>query len=206
MNMPRIVSDTLWEHDKMALAINPKQNTTSHGVIGCGEISKNVCQRIIDEHKDNINYKVKGRVQQEESFKLSKKRDVDVWVIDESKTWIDEILINSTYTALEYLDYDVVGLLERPQLLRYKAPSNGYDWHVDIGQKELSTRKISISIALNDGYEGGKIAFFSDKLFKTKMTIGQSLAFPSFLSHKVLPVTKGERWALVGWISGTPFR
>jgi len=38
------------------------------------------------------------------------------------------------------------------------------------------------------------------------MTIGQSLAFPSFLSHKVLPVTKGERWALVAWISGTPFR
>lgn len=204
--MHRMNLDTLWDSDKMALAINPKQNKNSHGVVTCGELSKSTCQRIILEHKKDIHQKVKGRIQKDKKFILDKKRDVDVWVIDESATWIDEIIINSIYTALEYLDYDVVGLLERPQLLRYNAPSVGYDWHTDLGEEEASTRKMSLSIALNDEYEGGNIAFFSNKLFEHKMPIGQSLAFPSFLSHRVMPITKGERWALVSWISGTPFR
>ena len=190
----------------MALAINPKQNKNSHGVVTCGDLSKSTCERIIKEHKNKIHKKVKGRIQKNNNFVIDKKRQVDVWVIDESATWIDEIIINSTYTALEYLDYDVVGLLERPQLLRYTAPSIGYDWHTDLGEDEASTRKISISIALNDQYEGGKIAFFSNKLFQHKMPIGQSLAFPSFLSHRVMPIEKGERWALVSWVGGQPFR
>jgi|TARA_S200002703_G_scaffold156751_1_gene163060 PKHD-type hydroxylase len=204
--MHRTNLDTLWDCDKMALAINPKQNKNSHGVVQCGDLSKKTCQRIIDEHKNEIHLNVKGRIQKNNKYSLDKKRDVDVWVIDESATWIDEIIINSTYTALQYLDYDVVGLLERPQLLRYTSPSEGYDWHTDLGEEEASTRKISLSIALNNQYEGGNIAFFSNKLFEHKMPLGQSLAFPSFLSHRVMPITKGERWALVSWISGHPFR
>ena len=204
--MHRANLDTLWDYDKMALAINPKQNKNSHGVVTCGDLSKSTCERIIKEHKNKIHQKVKGRIQKNNKFIIDKKRQVDGWVIDESVTWIEEIIINSTYTALEYLDYDVVGLLESPQLLRYTAPSIGYDWHTDLGEDEASTRKISISIALNDQYEGGKIAFFSNKLFQHKMPIGQSLAFPSFLSHRVMPIEKGERWALVSWVSGQPFR
>ena len=36
--MEKILSDTLWESEKMALAINPKQVTTSHGVVDCGDL------------------------------------------------------------------------------------------------------------------------------------------------------------------------
>jgi PKHD-type hydroxylase len=204
--MPKTVCDTLWDVGNMGLAINPKQTTNSHGVINVGNIPENTCKKIIDQHKNVVNYHVRGRVNEKGKFVENKKRDVDVWVIDESIDWIDHILISSVETAMEYLDYDIVGLIERPQLLRYKAPSLGYKWHVDLGAEELSTRKISISINLNDGYEGGEIAFFSDTFVKFKMPLGQCLAFPSFLSHKVMPVTKGERWALVSWISGNPFR
>lgn len=199
-------TDTLWDVGNMGLAINPKQNNTSHGVIKVGDIPENTCKKIIAEHENVVNYHVRGRVNENGKFVENNKRDVDVWVIDESIDWIDHILISCVETAMEYLDYDIVGLIERPQLLRYKAPSIGYKWHVDLGDKEMSTRKISISINLNDGYEGGELVFFSDALTKLKMPRGMSIAFPSFLSHKVMPVTKGERWALVSWISGNPFR
>ena len=201
------VSDCLWEEDSMALAINPKQNKNSHGVVNCGDISNSICRRLIDEHKNQNNKLVTGRVQQGDKYIENKNiRDVTAWIIHEDNEWVDEIIINTTYTALQYLDYDVVGLLERPQLLRYTAPSKGYQWHIDLGQNESSNRKISISINLNDNYDGGALAFFSDKLYKLKMPRGQSVAFPAFLSHKVMPITKGERWSLVAWISGGVFR
>lgn len=206
-SLPKKVSDCLWEEDSMAIAINPKQNKNSHGVVNCGDISHSTCKRIINEHKNSLNKLVVGRVQEDGKYVENKNvRDVHAWIIHQDNDWIDEIIINSTYTALQYLDYDVVGLLERPQLLRYSAPSKGYQWHTDLGQNEASNRKISISINLNETYSGGALSFFSDRLYKLNMIQGQSVAFPSFLSHKVMPVTKGVRWSLVAWISGSAFR
>ena len=205
--MYRLKTDTLWDCNLMALAIPPKENETSHGVVNCGVIGNETCKKIIKEHLNEKNYQVTGRIQHNNKYITNKNiRDVDTWVIHEELEWIDKIIINTTQTALHYLDYDVVGLLERPQLLRYRSPSKGYNWHIDLGQKESSIRKISISITLNQDYKGGSMAFFSDKLYKMSLTRGQSIAFPSFLSHKVLPITYGERWSLVAWISGNAFR
>jgi PKHD-type hydroxylase len=30
--------------------------------------------------------------------------------------------------------------------------------------------------------------------------------FPSFVLHRVTPVTKGTRYSLVAWVSGPPFK
>jgi predicted 2-oxoglutarate/Fe(II)-dependent dioxygenase YbiX len=204
--MEKILSDTLWESEKMALAINPKQVTTSHGVVDCGDLSAYTSRKIIDEHKNNLHKKVKGRIQTDGTYVLNKKRDVDCWIINDKTDWIDEIIISTAETAMSYLNYNLVGLLERPQLLRYTSPSRGYNWHIDLGQGEASTRKISISICLNEDFVGGELLFFSDELYKLKLPLGKCIAFPSFLSHKVLPVRQGVRWALVAWISGEPFR
>ncbi len=204
--MERILSDTLWDSDKMALAINPKQVTTSHGVVDCGDLSAYTAKKIINEHTRPSNRLVKGKIQKDGIYELNKKRDVDCWIIDEKQQWIDEIIISTAETAMSYLDYDLIGLLERPQLLRYNSPSKGYNWHIDLGQGELSTRKISISICLNEDFIGGELLFFSDQLYKISLPLGKCIAFPSFLSHKVMPVRSGIRWALVAWISGHPFR
>ena len=32
--------------------------------------------------------------------------------------------------------------------------------------------------------------------------IGDMIIFPSYLEHKVEPITSGVRWSLVGWILG----
>ena len=57
-------------------------------------------------------------------------------------------------------------------------------------------------------YEGGElIVKTSKKEQSVPLTQGKMILFPSFILHKVTPVTKGERYMLVGWLRGeTPFQ
>ena len=73
----------------------------------------------------------------------------------------------------------------------------------------MSHRKLSIIVQLSDEdeYEGGdinlKIGSRDLDLPKKK---GGVIVFPSFILHRVLPVTKGSRKSLVSWISGPNYR
>ena len=69
------------------------------------------------------------------------------------------------------------------------------------------TRKLSMSILLNDNYEGGDFTFYGDKetVLKEKSK-GTVLVFPSYMQHCVEEVTKGNRYSLVVWFLGKGFR
>ena len=97
-------------------------------------------------------------------------------------------------------------MMERPQLLKYSAPSKGYDWHVDLGNGDSSTRKLGFSILLNDDFEGGEFLVFNNGIQTVNLEKNQILVFPSFLPHKVNPIKEGIRWSLVCWIHGRCFR
>jgi Rps23 Pro-64 3,4-dihydroxylase Tpa1-like proline 4-hydroxylase len=101
---------------------------------------------------------------------------------------------------------------KRPQielnLLKYD-PGGQYDTHIDLGQwPPSSLRKISFTLLLNDSYGGGKLRVdILPELSENYPEIGDMIIFPSYLTHRVEPVTAGVRWALVGWIiSDNPFR
>ena len=66
------------------------------------------------------------------------------------------------------------------------------------------TRKISMSLILNDDYEGGELILFD--VGAMKQEVGTMIFFPSFLPHEVTPVTKGTRYSLVMWFLGNPWR
>ena len=36
--------------------------------------------------------------------------------------------------------------------------------------------------------------------------LGRMIIFPSYLLHKINPITSGTRWAMVGWAHGASFR
>jgi PKHD-type hydroxylase len=99
---------------------------------------------------------------------------------------------------------------ENTQISRYKSADEGhYDWHMDAGPpKEGIQRKLSISILLSDPseFEGGELQFkgMEDRKILTKQ--GSIVVFPSFIEHKVTPVTKGVRYSAVTWASGPSFR
>lgn len=98
------------------------------------------------------------------------------------------------------------------QFTEYHATENGhYNWHHDVhwSSNNNSDRKISITVQLTDEeeYEGGTFEFNEcenpPKESKKKGTI---LVFPSYLQHRVLPVTKGTRKSLVAWFHGPRWR
>ena len=75
-----------------------------------------------------------------------------------------------------------------------------------------TVRKLSVSAILNDGYEGGELMFrFLDQDSNLKEVtispeLGDVVIFPSYLDHKVAPVTKGIRYSVVAWYGGPPFK
>jgi len=100
-------------------------------------------------------------------------------------------------------------LFEMPDVIQYAEyeESSFYNWHMDCGLEE-PTRKLSVSIQLSDPseYEGGDIEVMTmDEPFKLPKEKGTVVIFPSFLLHRVTPVTKGTRKSLVMWINGPTF-
>lgn len=99
---------------------------------------------------------------------------------------------------------------EPTQIGRYKSSDRGhYDWHIDAASpKDGIQRKLSISILLSDPseFEGGELQFkeIEDQKILTKQ--GSIVVFPSFIEHRVTPVTKGDRYSAVTWASGPSFR
>ena len=75
-----------------------------------------------------------------------------------------------------------------------------------------TVRKISISAILDDNYEGGELLFrFLDgdsnlKEVAVNPKKGDLVIFPSYIDHKVAPVTKGLRYSVVAWFGGPPFK
>tara|TARA_R100001510_G_C7626988_1_gene186657 strand:- start:297 stop:872 length:576 start_codon:yes stop_codon:yes gene_type:complete len=191
----------------MSMAIPPKGAERELGVMSAFQLSQKDCKKLIDLHKDSQNPHKTGRFQTDDSNVVDlKTRDTDIWVIHENNQWVDALICTAAITANEQFQLNLAGLVERPQLLKYDAPSNGYDWHTDIGYGDHSTRKISISIILNDGYEGGDMGFFSTGETLITPDRGMAVCFPSFMPHRVTPLTKGTRWSLVCWIAGEPLR
>ena len=91
-----------------------------------------------------------------------------------------------------------------------------YSWHIDFRgfneAKKLKHRKITVIIQLSEpsDYEGGelqvKYSHYSEKQKTDMLQKGSVITFPSFVEHRVTPVTKGNRISLIGWIVGEPWK
>lgn len=100
----------------------------------------------------------------------------------------------------------------------YKRPQNADGtWPMDHGK----IRKLSVTISLCDPseYVGGNLEFDFRNSMDTEWKKGKTtkecveirprgsiIVFPSFVWHRVTPVTKGTRYSLVIWNLGYPFR
>ena len=104
--------------------------------------------------------------------------------------------------------FDVSGFLDvdAPMIMRYEKGSH-YDWHIDAGNS-VPHRKLSFTIQLSDpeDYVGGDMEFIGTNVHKEALRQkGTCIIFPSFLPHRITKVTKGKRFAIVGWIHGPTY-
>jgi PKHD-type hydroxylase len=130
---------------------------------------------------------------------------------DETSAWLYKQLVEYVRDANEKMwRFDVTNLWDDIQFTEYDAAYAGhYDWHMDVGGAESSTRKISISVQLSDptDYDGGELEFMLHRsVVQAERSRGTVVLFPSFLQHRVRPVTRGVRRSLVLWVHGPPFR
>jgi PKHD-type hydroxylase len=110
-----------------------------------------------------------------------------------------------------FFHFDLTGCYEAMQLGIYKAGDNGhYGWHTDAYNNDGSPRKLSMSLILSDPseYEGGELQIKtdSDEIKTLPCPRGRAWFFPSYVLHRVTPVTKGVRRSLVLWVGGPPFK
>ena len=88
-----------------------------------------------------------------------------------------------------------------------------YDWHVDQHPKPVGgmVRKISMSLFLNDDYEGGEFDLEiyrpdADPRYKTfKLKPWSAIFFQGDQWHRVRPITSGVRKSIVAWFYGPPY-
>lgn len=104
--------------------------------------------------------------------------------------------------------------LENLQFTEYSSKQEQhYDWHIDNNwitpNPNSWDRKLSVVVQLSDPskYEGGRLELdglvIPEGNFRNP---GDMVIFPSFLKHRVTPVTKGTRHSLVAWVSGPRFK
>lgn len=125
------------------------------------------------------------------------------WIFDRVSTEISEL--NNHCWNYELYGFDTI------QYTIYK-PGDFYNWHMDshLGPSNSSEppRKLSATILLNDNFEGGEFQFYmgDHEPQSVEMKAGSLIVFPSFLYHRVAPVTKGIRNSLVAWVLGPKFK
>jgi len=96
-------------------------------------------------------------------------------------------------------------IAEQIQLLRYDEGGHFALWHTDGGTDADRQRLVSLSIELSEreDYEGGELETVPDLIGRTRtLPRGSAQLFPSRALHRVTPVTRGTRWALVAWTGG----
>ena len=169
----------------------------------------------------------KKPLNKEEVKNLKRKRNSDlVWLND---TWIYKELHPYVHKANEMAGWNFDWeRSESCQFTKYKL-NQYYDWHCDSWDKPYEKegpdngkiRKLSMTCQLTDGseYQGGELEFdFRNydpnmrdeskhvKQVKQILPKGSIVVFPSFVWHRVKPVTKGTRYSLVMWSLGYPFK
>ena len=98
---------------------------------------------------------------------------------------------------------------ENIQFAEY-GPEQHYHWHVDVFP--LSglplDRKMTVVCLLNDPSEftGGEFQIRLYSEYTAPLVKGSVIAFPSFLEHRVVPVTSGVRKSATMWLRGPRFR
>ena len=155
---------------------------------------------------------------------LQKKRDSNIVWMDDHWIYkeIQPYVAAANGAAGWNFDWDYS---EACQFTIYKE-GQYYDWHSDSWDKPYTDegplngkiRKLSVTVSLTDPkeYKGGELEFDFRNLDPDKerntytcwevLPKGSLVVFPSFVWHRVKPVTKGTRHSLVIWNLGYPFK
>ena len=174
------------------------------------QIPKSICDEIIEEYRNGVTIALVGELDGEVDTKLRQSKIN--WINNDN--WIAGMMSHFVLSANKhYFNFDIDGYRKEIQFTQYYE-GDFYTWHIDSDTELLSedfTRKLSVVMCLSskDDYEGGEFElFYPASQFKEsfKLDLGDVIVFPSIIQHRVRKVKSGERFSLVGWMGGPPFK
>lgn len=152
---------------------------------------------------------VKGTIVDEKNTLNFRKSDVKWLPHDDKWSWLTDKVTSLVIEANNIWGFDLHSIIDDIQYTEYDGEGGHYDWHVDIGPEGISHRKISIVIQLSDvnDYVGGDLEIMTGSgLSVVPRGKGNVIVFPSFLLHRVTPLTSGNRKSLVLWVGGGHYK
>jgi PKHD-type hydroxylase len=108
----------------------------------------------------------------------------------------------------EMWGFELKGAGENIQLGEYTQDGH-YDWHMDCRGGFSVRRKLTVVVQLSDkdDYTGGDLEVMtSRKPRQVPREAGTIILFPSYILHRVTPITGGVRRSMVCWLTGPPLR
>lgn len=132
------------------------------------------------------------------------------WIPEQNNTqWLYEKIANYAKEAnKEMWNFDIWGYHDSLQYTNYYGDGGHYDWHADLGPG-ISNRKLSVVLQLSDPseYVGGDLQMNTGgSILTIPREYGLLCFFPSFVLHRVTPLTSGLRTSLVTWLCGANLR
>ena len=173
-----------------------------------GIISKEICEYIINS--TNWANKKEGTFNSEDGYKQDHYIRKTEIVFDTPLSIAECILRSHIAVANKSAQWNyVLTDIQRIQIGRY-VDGGHYAYHKDteLPNNQKITRKLSAVLFLSDpkDYEGGVFEFEALEGKIDKMPQGSIIVFPSYVKHRVTPVTSGERYTAVAWVEGPAFK
>jgi PKHD-type hydroxylase len=161
-------------------------------------LTKSECTEIINQYS-NLDL-TDGEFFNKEFIVDKKVRDSKIiFVINDV---IENKIISELKKNIVIKGFNFIGL-ERIQFTKYDVNGH-YDWHTDSGDTHMHGKRCySVVIPLNMNYGGGELLCkdLDENILTLEKKTGNLHIFSSSLWHKVEPVTFGERYSLVTWLS-----
>lgn len=123
------------------------------------------------------------------------------WSRDSETAWIHERLDALFAEAAARFETEVDRVFEDIQFVRYGVGAHFQTWHSDAGTDRYEERRISASVELSNprDHDGGVLEIAPAMGLPRTLPRGGARLFRSRMIHRVTPVTRGVRHALVAW-------
>ena len=167
-----------------------------------------LCDQLIDYHKSNMDYKVKGitvgHSDQTGGGKIS--TDVAIGTNNQHPAIIaymtDLVLVGLKNYCARYDHFGVLGIKEAWNIQYYK-PKEGYlNWHCERSCYQSDQRALVFMTYLNDVNDGGETEFYYQKR-KVKAVKGKTLIWPTDFTHlhRGIVSPTEHKYIATGWFN-----
>lgn len=124
--------------------------------------------------------------------------------------WLEGMFKDAAASAQKHCGWDFE--ITDNEAIQYAVYNMGqhYSWHTDtfLLSGRPFDRKLTVVCLLNEPseFEGGEFQVRLYNEYTAPLKKGSIIVFPSFLEHRVAPVTKGIRRSATMWLSGPRFK